>query len=132
LNHPFTLFDSAQILKSPVIDGIIGVDVLKRFRVTFDYGRGRLYLMPNSSYEEPFLAESSGLRLTAVAPDFHRIKVDGIISDSPAAKLGIQPGDILTKINGTSADALTLPEVRAMFQIPNRKYSLSFAWNSEN
>jgi predicted aspartyl protease len=34
-------------------DGALGNEVLRRFTTTFDYSRGRLYLQPNTSLDEP-------------------------------------------------------------------------------
>src|SRR5262245_15297789 len=34
-------------------DGALGNEILRRFTATFDYSRGRLYLLPNASFKEP-------------------------------------------------------------------------------
>jgi C-terminal processing protease CtpA/Prc len=41
------------------------------------------------------------------------IIVDGVISKSPAAQAGIQPGDQLTSIDGISARSIDLPGLRS-------------------
>lgn len=36
-------------------DGILCNDALRRFNLIFDYGRGKLYIKPNSHFSEPFV-----------------------------------------------------------------------------
>ena len=40
--------------KQPGADGVLANDALRRFNIIFDYHAGRLYLRPNSSFDEPF------------------------------------------------------------------------------
>lgn len=50
-----THFAPAEIRsKQENADGIIGNNTLRRFNVIFDYKRGKLYLKPNSYFNEPF------------------------------------------------------------------------------
>ncbi len=42
-------------------DGSIGAQILKRFRVTFDYGDKILRLKPNSNFKDPFEYDMSGI-----------------------------------------------------------------------
>ncbi|MEE9442360.1 MAG: hypothetical protein V3V99_06800 [candidate division Zixibacteria bacterium] len=50
-----TAFAKAEVRsKQEGADGIIGSDALRRFNVIFDYNNLKLYLKPNSNYDEPF------------------------------------------------------------------------------
>ena len=55
LKEVITSFAPAEIRsKQDNADGVIGNDALRRFNVVFDYRGGKLYLKPNSHFDEPF------------------------------------------------------------------------------
>jgi hypothetical protein len=72
--------------------GNIGSAVLRRFRVTFDYSRKRVYLEPNERFAEPFEFDMSGLVLVTEGPEFAVRRVQKIIPKTPAEEAGIVPG----------------------------------------
>ena len=41
----------------PDLDGLLGIEILRRFTVTFDYAGRKLYLEPNRAFSTPFGAE---------------------------------------------------------------------------
>ncbi len=127
LAQPFTLFARSRsaIFDGQGIDGVIGTQLLSRFRIVMDLRRGKLYLDGNSTLDEPILADSSGLRLNAGPPDFHRFKVIEVMAGSPAAEAEMRPGDVVDEIGGKAADDIDLAELRRMLSIPNRRYALT-------
>jgi PDZ domain len=73
--------------------GIVGSELLRRFTATFDYAHEELLLAPGSAFVEPFEFDLSGLFLVAS----EGVRVHSVVTDSPAARARIQPGDrILT------------------------------------
>lgn len=127
LAQPFTLFAHSRsaIFDGQGIDGVIGTQLLSRFRIVMDLRRGKLYLDGNSTLDEPILADSSGLRLNVGPPDFHRFKVIDVMAGSPAAEAEMRPGDVVEEIGGRAADDIDLAELRGMLSIPNRRYALT-------
>ncbi len=127
LAQPFTLFARSRsaIFDGQGIDGVIGTQLLRRFRIVMDFRRGKLYLDGNSTLDEPILADSSGLRLNAGPPDFHRFRVIDVMAGSPAAEAEMRPGDVVEEIGGKGAQELNLEEIRGMLSIPNRRYALT-------
>ena len=127
LAQPFTLFarNRSKLFDGAGIDGVIGTQILSRFRVGIDAARGRLYLRSNRTLDEPLLADASGLRVVVVPPDFHRFKVIAVMKGSPADDVGMRAGDVVEGIGETVADDLDLAEVRRMLSIPNRRYALT-------
>jgi hypothetical protein len=112
--------------------GLIGGDVLRRFTVTIDYRRGALYLRPNHRLGELFDADMTGMRLRSAAPDFREHTVHHVDEGSPAARVGLQTGDVLLEVDGTPAVEFTLQELRALIsRQPGRVLQLLIRRGSE-
>jgi membrane-associated protease RseP (regulator of RpoE activity) len=91
--------------------GNVGGGVLKRFTVTFDYGRKRLYLDPNGAPPEGY--DRSGMWLNR---DGDALRVEDVVAGSPAAAAGLAVGDRITAVDGRGAGDLSLPAVRQRFR----------------
>ena len=127
LAQPFTLFarDRSEVFDGQGIDGVIGTQLLSRFRFVMDFQHGKLMLVGNATLEAPILADASGLRINVVPPDFHRFQVIDVMAGSPAAEAGMRAGDAVEEIGGKAAEEMDLAEVRRMLSIPNRRYALT-------
>lgn len=106
--------DTRGALASDMINGIIGGDLLKRFRTIFDYPEKRLILEPGQLFGQPFAHDASGLFLRSQAPAFDRAIVVGVFDKSPAAEAGLQEGDEILTINGQPFAALGLEQMRRL------------------
>lgn len=118
--------DTGGALASSEYDGLIGGEILRRFKVIFDYARGRLILEPNAHYTKPVEYDMSGIRLRANGVDFRIFRVYQVLEDSPAAEAGLRVGDVLAAIDGVAAARFTLDEIYRMLKQPGREYQLSF------
>ncbi len=105
-------------------DGSLGGDALRRFNVTFDYGRKEMLLEPNSHFSEPFEFDMSGLEYSRT-PD-GLVSVDRVLSDSPAQEAGLSAGDVIKTIDGRDVKAMSLGTLRLMLMRPGQKVTLSF------
>jgi Aspartyl protease/PDZ domain len=110
---------------SSEMDGIIGGDLLSRFKVILDYSRKRIILEPNSHFARSDEYDMSGMRLISGDSKFKTFKVQRIIENSPAIDAGLREGDVIFKIDGSPAAKLTLERMRQMFKQPGRSYVLS-------
>lgn len=95
--------------------GLLGSGLLKRFSVVLDYSRGRLFLTPNSGFDEPFEYDMLGLKFQACALD-QRLLVKTVLPGSPAAEAGIKSDDELVAVNGVPADTSRLDEYYRRFR----------------
>lgn len=107
---------SAGLLATGQIAGFIGAPVLSRFRVTWDYPDQRAYMLANSRFTDPFVADESGIRLQASPPNYTAIHIGAIAHASPAEDARLRAGDEIVALNGTSglplwgiADRLRVP-----------------------
>jgi len=109
--------------------GLIGAEILRRFKIIIDYSRKRIILEPNRSLSERYEFDMSGISLAAGGKDFKTFKVRALVENSPATGAGLQVGDIITAIGGKSASNVTLEQIRRMFRQEGRSYSLSVERN---
>lgn len=87
----------------PVTGANVGIDLLQRFRLIFDYGRSRLHMVPDAAaLAEPLPKNRTGFRLE-LAGD--RLRVVEVIPGGPAAEAGWRVGDEIASVNGTPVDS---------------------------
>jgi hypothetical protein len=122
---------TAEFLLHPMVavdkqTGTIGVGLLKRFKVVFDYSRRRVILEPNADFAKPFelrwsgsvikVANDgfhlwvSGAELVAHAPEFDTCRVDKIKKGSPADQAGLRVNDLVRTFDGQPVSALNLEQ----------------------
>lgn len=114
--------DEKGDLASSDYSGIIGGELLRRFRVIFDYSHSRIILEPNLYLSEPDEFDMSGIIFGFEAPDFKVLKIDKVMKNSPASRAGLSAGDIVESIDGKPASALIGPNLRQMFKVNQKKY----------
>lgn len=121
-SRPVAVFsrDSKGIFAMDGPDGIIGGELLKHYRTTFDYPHGRLILEPYG--ESPtFEFDMSGLFLAADPPSFRNVRVLSVNPRTPAAQAGLKHGDEILSIDGKRTPELTLEQARALLRTPGTR-----------
>ena len=103
-------------------DGLIGGDILRRFKVVFDYSRLRMMLEPNSQFSEPYESDMSGLDLATEGDDFSVVVVNEVEKGSPGEEAGIQGEDTITAIDGHAVKEFTISQIRRMFMQDGKEY----------
>jgi hypothetical protein len=126
---PFAIADPIILLPAGEITapgkaGNIGGRLLRRFRVIFDYSRGRMILEPNARLSDPEEYDMSGASLAAEGQSFTLIRVTRVLEPSPAAEVGLRPGDEIVSVDGEPAARLGLSRLREMFAREGREYDL--------
>ncbi len=124
IDHPITHFSQATQgdYASSKYDGLIGDQILRRFKVIVDYSRRRMILEPTAHFAEPYEIDMSGIELVADGDD---LLIDDVDENSSAAEAGVQGGDILLAINGRPAAEFTLDQIHTMFMQDGKEYLLS-------
>jgi hypothetical protein len=116
--------DKGGALASSQYDGLIGTEILRRFKVIFDYARRRLILERTAHFHEPLEYDMSGMSLRAYGADFRTFKIYQVIEDSPAARAGLHVGDIIERVDAVPAARLTLEQIMQLMKAPGREYRL--------
>jgi hypothetical protein len=102
-------------LAAPFIAANIGGNLLRRFDITFDYGKQTMALVPNPAFNDPDQYERIGLFLVNKGG---KVTVADARPGTPAADAGIAAGDVISTIDGASTSTMSLEDVRATFYQP--------------
>jgi hypothetical protein len=89
--------------------GSIGSGLLKRFVVTFDYPRQRIYFLAHDRTERGDAYDRSGLWINLGVGGF---RVDGVVVGSPAGKARLSVGDLIVAVDGEPSSTLNLSALR--------------------
>lgn len=95
--------------------GVLGLDVLRRFRLTLDFPRQEMLLEPVAvevPVDDAAVEYFSGPGV-ALAPDAQggSARVTRVLAESPAAALGVSVGDQVVAIDGKKLDRATAQEL---------------------
>ncbi len=102
------------------ISGIVGNDILHRFRLTLDYKHQRIYLEPNGLFDEPFIKDRSGIKCER--NEDGRVTIYSVIPGSPGNEAGLMEGDEIVSIEGRDvADIERLDEIFEILRDSDRK-----------
>jgi hypothetical protein len=113
---PIYIFqDSFNITSYPVLAGILGSDLLRRFNIVLDYEKRIFHLTPNSHFNDNFDYSYSGLELYYKDGD---VIIGDVAKNSPAEKIGLKEGDILIALNNNFTQSLQ--QMKAQLQNAGR------------
>jgi len=76
-------------------DGVLGMDVLRRFTLATDPAGGALWLKPNAAFDEPFRYNRAGLETRF---EDGAAVVKSVLTASPADRAGVEAGDRLPTV----------------------------------
>ncbi len=99
---PVHLIDPNEANLARATDGVIGLDTLRRFAMSIDFGQQALWIKPNATLDQPFRYNRSGIQLGQIDG---RMGVAGVAAGSPAAAAGLQRGDVILAPSGQDGPA---------------------------
>lgn len=88
--------DDYNVTSYPILGGLIGNDLLRRFNVTLNYPDQAIYLKPNLHYNDVFDYSYTGLGIYMVNGN---VTVVDIIPGSPGEKAGFKEDDVIVAID---------------------------------
>lgn len=97
---PIHIFeDDYNVTSYPLLGGLIGNDILRRFNVVINYPEQSIHIKPNSHYNESFDYSYTGLGIYLLDGE---IRVIDIMPNSPGDKAGFLPGDIIFSVESNA------------------------------
>ncbi|HYK90416.1 MAG TPA: aspartyl protease family protein [Acidobacteriota bacterium] len=123
--QPITEFTQATggSMASQEMSGIVGYEVLRYFRITFDFHHMNV-IFEKSTEPKPGDADMAGIVWDCDPPDFVPLKVIRIRDDSPASEAGILVGDVLVSIDGLPASGLRKWKVAELLKRPGAQVAM--------
>jgi hypothetical protein len=88
--------DEYNVTSYPMLGGLIGNDILRRFNTVLNYPEQVFYLKPNTHFNDPFDYAYTGLGIYMVD---NEITVLDVLEHSPGKAAGFEPGDIIVAMN---------------------------------
>jgi predicted metalloprotease with PDZ domain len=128
MNFIVTIRSNAS--NDPVSFGVVGGEILRRFKVFVLASRNQIILEPTASLREPFRWDASGLILMSPRP-FTSVLVYKVLEGSSGAKAGLRAGDELIELDGKTVGAQGLDNVWHALQAPNRRHLLKIRRGTE-
>lgn len=101
--------------------GNIGIAVLRRYHVMFDYSRSFIYIKPSANFNEPFEHDMAGIELIHTGNNYERLIVSRVEPDSAAEIAGIEMGDEILKINFKPALEMKESDIIKLFKSGDEK-----------
>ncbi len=106
-------------------NGSLGSNIVKRFRVIFDYPKGKIYLKPNRDFKKPFYPNLAGLEFNSPIPGLKYYVISQVTPNMPAAKAGLKVGDELLNLNGQMAKEYEINDINELLHSrPKRKINI--------
>jgi len=103
-------------------EGNLGAEILRRFRVAFDYGNERIVLEPGKSMRDPFEHDMSGLEVSRTEDG--AFAIDRVAQGCAAEDAGLTVDDVILEIMDRPAGDVGLIEFGEMMKKDGRKVTL--------
>ena len=127
IKDPITSFpdkDYVQRTFNVPRDGNIGIGILKRFNIVFDYSNGLLYVKPNEKFKTPFEHDMSGIEYYMAGENYSHLIVGRVAPGSPADDIGLIRDDEITSINFKPVAKMSGEEIDGYFKTSERSLLL--------
>ncbi len=112
-------------------DGNLGVEILKRFTIAFNYYGNEIYIKSNVQFKAPFEHDMSGLQFYAAGKGYNHIIVERVEPGSPGDEAGICEDDEIRAINFKPVANMTLEEIDNLFKSRNNRSLLLDIYRNE-
>lgn len=102
-------------------DGNMGLGLLKKFTVVFDYTNNAIYLKPNVHYKEALEHDMSGMEYYSAGANLDHLIISRVEPNSPASEIGLEKDDEIVSINFKPVARMTVEEIDNLFKSRNER-----------
>ena len=127
LKNVITSFPDKDYIKQSFTvkrDGNIGIGILKKFNVIFDYTNGLLYVKPNATFKTPFEHDMSGMEYYSAGENLSHLIISRVEPGSPADDIGLIKDDEIVSINFKPVAKMSAEEIDSFFKTNERSLLL--------
>jgi hypothetical protein len=103
--------DDYNVTSYPLLGGLIGNDILRRFNVVLNYPEQSIHIKPNSHFNEGFDYSYTGLGIYLIDGE---IRVIDVMPGSPGDKAGFLPGDVIFSVETNASK--NIQAYKSLFQ----------------
>ncbi|MCU0397829.1 MAG: aspartyl protease family protein [Cyclobacteriaceae bacterium] len=121
-------------LKFEQIDrnGTLGGEILSRFNLIFNFPQEKIYIKKNSDFKKQFYFNLSGLNIKAKGAQLSVFEITDVRPGSSAFHAGVQPGDLIVRVNNLDVTDLHLNEINGLLNSkPGKKVRLEVKRNNQ-
>ncbi len=93
---------SKGALAGTAFAGNLSQSIISRFDIALDYAHGTIYMKSNANFDKPFVGSLDGMSL--YESDAGALTVSYVNPGSPAAKAGIEAGDVIVRAESVAGD----------------------------
>jgi hypothetical protein len=111
--------DSARNAPSEKRNGNLGMGLLERFDVVFDYPGNAIYLRPGLYFNEPFEHDMTGLEYYAAGKYLEHIIISHVEPGSAGDQVGLKENDEIVSINSKPVRDMSIEEIDNIFKSKN-------------
>ncbi len=118
--RPYAVFAQAAsgVFAAADVQGNIGAQILRKFKVTLDDADELIYLEPAADFAEPLAYDMSGVTIIASGVDYRTFAVTSVLPGSAGAAAGVESEDKLIEVAGRPAADYSLSDLRALLRRP--------------
>ncbi len=122
INEVIADYVSGEPSEEKTYEVMIGLGLLSRFNLIFDFYGQKMLIEPNKSFGDPFEYDMSGLVMRKGKNDYYTVRQ--VHENSPASEADIKIGDKIYKINGKPASEFDHSKLDSLFLLEGKTISL--------
>ncbi|MFZ5979647.1 MAG: PDZ domain-containing protein [Candidatus Zixiibacteriota bacterium] len=114
LENPLVAYIAKENNEHTISEAMIGLGLLSRFNLTFDFYGQRIFFEPARNFAEPYEYNMAGFS-SRRAPEGY-LEIEQVIPGSPAEEIGLEVGDRVYEINGRAAADYDVFELKPLLR----------------
>ncbi len=111
--------DEFNVTAYPVLGGLLGNDIFRRFNLVINYPAKEIHFLPNSHYSDGFDYSYTGMGIYYVNGE---IIIEDVLEGSPAEMAGLKGGDRILAIGNNFSN--NIQSYKNMLQVPGAKIKM--------